>query len=198
MIHVGFTGTRFGMSEKQFFTVLGLMATEGGLFHGAVTGHHGDCVGADSQFHDICRRLEIRVIGHPPVDQEHRAFCRFDEERPLLTHMKRNRAIVAESQIMIATPYDPAEPGELVGGTWKTVGMTRKALKPLILVMPNGHVLRERWSNVSSTDRSSQASIILDLGARRVSATDGPELPDGGYSGFERDSSVDSRLPDED
>lgn len=144
--HLGFTGTRHGMTDKQRMVVA--KAVESAVKRLPYVGedrliiHHGDCVGADAEFHDItgprCKR-----IGHLPEDDTHRAFCTFDETRSPLPHMKRNKAIVAESDAMIATPYESAEQER--GGTWKTIGFTRKANKPLAIVWPDGVVTLERW-----------------------------------------------------
>ncbi len=88
---VGFTGTRRGMTERQ------LKALESHLGPITVTeAHHGDCLGADKQFHDMIRRLKpnARVIIHPPSNPSHRAFCEGDvlcEERG---YLERNHDIV--------------------------------------------------------------------------------------------------------
>ncbi len=49
---VGFTGTRKGMTEFQKTEVRRLL-TE--YMHGRdMEAHHGDCIGADTDFHNIC------------------------------------------------------------------------------------------------------------------------------------------------
>ena len=73
---------------------------------------------------------------HPPVDDADRARCDHDELREPLTHMKRNKAIVTEAQLMMAVPRDMTE--QEYGGTWKTVGMARKQKKALVIVFPDG------------------------------------------------------------
>jgi len=59
--------------------------------------------------------------------------------------MKRNKAIVAEAHVMLAAPRDMTE--QQYGGTWKTIGMTRKAKKPLVIVFPDGTTQGE-WSTL--------------------------------------------------
>lgn len=132
-LHVGFTGTRFGATEPQLARLRSELAKLGAN----VVAHHGDCIGADAQFHALARELGWRVVVHPPVgDDDDRARCDHDELRAPLTHMKRNKAIVLESQRMIAVPRDMTEQPH--GGTWKTVVMARKAKKPLVIVLPDG------------------------------------------------------------
>src|SRR5262245_13605371 len=131
MIHVGFTGTRHGATDAQHAAMRRLLETLT-----EVTAHHGDCVGADAQFHAIARALKWRIVIHPPVDDSERARCEGDESRAPLTHMKRNKAIVDAATLMLAAPYQMTE--QELGGTWKTIRMARKAKKPLVIVFPDG------------------------------------------------------------
>lgn len=68
---VGFTGTQLGMTGFQIeeLTKL-LMATTITQFH------HGDCIGADEQAHEIAKALGIPVAIHPPINPSKRAFCK--------------------------------------------------------------------------------------------------------------------------
>lgn len=118
---IGFTGTRHGMSEAQTVALVGLL---GALQPTEV--HHGDCVGADAEFHHIVRKRfpDTKIVIHPPLDAEHQAHCVGDATRPLRTHFARNRAIVLECDYLVATPLDNSNPG--YGGTWYTIGFARK------------------------------------------------------------------------
>jgi hypothetical protein len=140
MKRIGFTGTRYGMTDAQLERVtleVDLRARFG------IEGHHGDCIGADAQFHGVVRRLaDSRIVLHPPTNQEHRAFCVADETRPQFPYMKRNRNIVDLADLMIAGPCEMQEQAR--GGTWRTVQLARKAKRPLIVVWPDGTVKRER------------------------------------------------------
>lgn len=140
-VHVGFTGTRFGASELQLASMRRLLS-ELAQRAGAVVAHHGDCIGADAQFHAAARELGWRVVVHPPVDDDDdRARCDHDELRDPLTHMKRNKSIVLESQLMMAVPRDMTQQPH--GGTWKTAVMAQKAKRPLVIVLPDGSVQGE-------------------------------------------------------
>lgn len=137
-LHIGFTGTRHGMTFGQRVTVANLVS---GLTHTddpELFAHHGDCVGADSEFHNIASEYGARVIVHPGPDGEHRAYRLGFLVRDPLTHFARNRVIVAESDVMIATPYEAV--AQQRGGTWYTIGHTLKTGKPLAIVFPAGDI----------------------------------------------------------
>lgn len=126
-LHIGFTGTRHGMSAEQFHMVRRLIieASDGEVFFA----HHGDCVGADAEFHEICSTLcgQCLVTVHPGPISDLSAGCTCTERLAPQPHMRRNAAIVAASQVMIAAPYE-SEPQKR-GGTWATIGMAVRALK---------------------------------------------------------------------
>lgn len=140
MIHVGFTGTRHGMRSLQHAELRRQLLN---LYRDAgLTFHHGDCVGADAEFHAIIRRdLGGWIVGHLPVDTTHRAYCDFDETREPLKHIKRNAEIVKASSIVFATPYEMEQQEH--GGTWRTIGMARKAKRELVIIFPDGSVKEE-------------------------------------------------------
>ncbi len=143
MIHIGFTGTRHGMTDAQRRVVDTVICEIiGGDVCLNVSAHHGDCVGADAEFHKIAVQYGARTVGHLPIDEAFRARCVFDEERPPLHHMARNRAIVESADRMIACPHEMFE--QKYGGTWATIRMTRKAKKPLVIVLPNGAQIIDR------------------------------------------------------
>lgn len=147
MIHIGFTGTRHGMTEQQLATVPYAL-TRIALIHAGpepFVAHHGDRVGADSQFHRLCRARGYRIVGHPPLNGTHRAHCEFDEARDRRDFLVRNRDIVKAADYMIATPADEDE--QTRGGTWSTVRFARKWNRPLALCLPSGRVKWERWPN---------------------------------------------------
>ena len=155
--HIGFTGTRKGMTPEQYQTVGKIVdgqieyiknpySPKGTLYVSLkyrIQCHHGDCVGADENFHAIVRSYGLEVVGHPSTHKL-RAHCKFDEERPRKAPLDRNLDIVAESDVMIACPAEYTE--RITGGTWRTVRMTRQACKPLAIVWPDGTVKYERWA----------------------------------------------------
>lgn len=108
--------------------------------------HHGDCVGADADAHAIARALGFRVVIHPPVDPEHRAFCEAPASSSCAsdgvawvepnTHFKRNRDIVNACSLLLATPHVQPLPDR--GGTVYTIGYARKVGKRVVIVWPDG------------------------------------------------------------
>lgn len=136
MTSVGFTGTRHGMTVAQYERVKSILASLPDA-----TCHHGDCIGADAQFHDIASAMDYSIIIHPPVDVTHRAFCRNAQQyRMPLGHFARNRAIVVETEVLIATPMTSEA---TLGGTWYTIGYARRLKKPLTIVEPTGAIRSE-------------------------------------------------------
>lgn len=122
---VGFTGTQKGMSQNQKEQfVLKLMEMTITEFH------HGDCVGADGEAHDIVREFfpDVRIVGHLPQSNGKRAFKKCDEYRDPLPYLVRDRKIVDETDFLIGSPKSDDE--ILRSGTWATIRYSRKIDKP--------------------------------------------------------------------
>lgn len=131
-MNVGFTGTREGMTNEQAITVSNILVS--------VTVdkvHHGDCIGADADFHRLARGLKLPIKGHPPTKDDYRAFCDFDEQNPPKSYYARNRTIVNEGKdLLIATPKESEEQPK--GGTWYTVGYASTVKRWTVIVWPDG------------------------------------------------------------
>ena len=125
---IGFTGTRKGMTAIQFDKIKELIdkldVSEVNL---------GDCVGADDQMFSLCYSRGIKTIGHPPIDDKLRAFCRYDEEKEPKYFTHRNKAIVDNSDLIIATPKGFES---VRSGTWQTIRYARRVDKKVLVVMP--------------------------------------------------------------
>lgn len=97
--------------------------------------HHGDCLGADLEFHFMASGGGfIAIHVHPPTDDKNRAFCEGDKEDEPLDYLERNRVIVSKSEILIAAPAPSSR------GTWATVNYARKKEIPIHVVSLNGSV----------------------------------------------------------
>lgn len=132
MIRVGFTGTRHGMSPTQIEAVVMIMKRVASI--GMVLARHGDCVGADEDFHDIARSVSAFVEIHPGSSSAMRGHSCADRTRAPSGFLERNRRIVDLSALVIATPFEPTHRDR--GGTWYTVDHALKCKKPLALVLP--------------------------------------------------------------
>jgi hypothetical protein len=144
VIHVGFTGTREGLSPRQRVR-LTMMLTFAKAGPGVL--HHGDCVGADAEAHELALRCGWQVVVHPPIEAKLRAWCGIEKclicgpnPRPGCTfcngegavesdpqritildpadYLVRDRAIVDACEFLVAAPKSEAREG----GTWYTVG----------------------------------------------------------------------------
>lgn len=125
-LHVGFTGTRQGMTEHQ----LAELHHHLNRLHPTAL-HHGDCIGADQQAHLLGKDAGYRIVVHPPTDSTRRAWCEGDEQLPPLPFLERDRAIVDSCDILIAAPLGPDQPRS---GTWYTIRYAQKTRRPLIVL----------------------------------------------------------------
>ncbi len=133
--HVGFTGTRIGMTAAQRASVAVLLGHVGDP--DAVC-HHGDCIGADCDFHDLAVDGKFTTEAHPPSDNRLRACCVADVIHTPKPYHDRNRDIADASSFLIACPRESREVE--AGGTWYTVRYARSQAKPVKIVWPDGGV----------------------------------------------------------
>ncbi len=130
-IHIGFTGTRRGMTIGQAAKVAELLRDADWL-------HHGDCDGSDCEVNHIARESGVRTASHPPENGMLRAFCVTDLTHQPAPYMQRNRSIVNVTCRLIAAPGGMEE--ELRSGTWATVRYARRLGKPVTIVFPDGTI----------------------------------------------------------
>lgn len=103
--------------------------------------HHGDCVGADDEMHDLCLRHNVPVIVHPPDSPDLRAYCGMSlGQRPEKDYLSRDRDIVDETDELIAAPRTFEEEA---GGTWYTVNYARKQGHRIWFVWRDGTITTE-------------------------------------------------------
>lgn len=132
---LGFTGTREGMTGDQYDTLEDKLRQLRSVSK-YKEAHHGDCVGADEQFHKLASEQEYYMVIHPPEKEDYRAFCEAD--RPLKTkdYITRNHNIVRMTNVLIATPKTWKE--EQRSGTWATIRYAMKIGKPVLIIFPDG------------------------------------------------------------
>jgi len=138
---LGFTGTREDMTGAQNIQVLELVKRLS-----VTEAHHGDCVGADREFHSICRlvslpRVEgINIVIHPPLNPALRAFCQGDVMRTAKGYFERSMDIVGETSALIVAPKQMQKPKSLRGsGTWQTEDYA-EGRTLVYIVWPDGRV----------------------------------------------------------
>jgi len=113
--HIGFTGTRKGMTDAQRDTLTNLLTIE--MAYGDVnTFHHGCEEHADREAAKIAKALGFRVIGHPGPGSIADGMQDCDEVRQLLPYLERNRVIVDSSSVLYAAPSSYVE--QQRSGTW--------------------------------------------------------------------------------
>ena len=133
---LGMTGSREGMSEKALDVLKEFMTS-----NEVEECHHGDCVGADIEFHNLSKELNKYIIIHPPNKTYLRSYCKGDESRDPLSYLDRNHYIVDETDMLIAFPKEDKEVWR--SGTWSTIRYARKQGKRVYIVYPSGEVQEE-------------------------------------------------------
>lgn len=133
-LQIGFTGTKNGMTSRQRELIRNKLLNL--KFEGFQYVHHGDCIGADAQFHEIALSIGFHVVIHPPSNPRLRAHLHdaYTQILPVKEYLQRNHDIVNASSIMLATPKGDIE--EIRSGTWATVRYARKNKKEIHIFYP--------------------------------------------------------------
>lgn len=134
---VGFTGTQQGMTDDQI-EIVNLNIQMIRIENGPDEFHHGDCIGADAQAHDMAETLGYQTVSHPPVIEAKRAFKKATRTLEAKAYLDRNKDIVNACEILIAAPAEMTE--QIRGGTWSTVRYAKKIGRPCLLVLPDGSI----------------------------------------------------------
>ena len=147
---VGFTGTQLGMREAQQQAIVRSFK-----LRQPTMAWHGDCVGADAQFHRLLRSFatECKIGGCIPDNDSKRAFCDFDITEQPLPYLQRNHNIVDRAEIMLACPAQDRE--MLRSGTWATIRYAQRKHKPILLILPSGDMLKPLglgWQKATEED----------------------------------------------
>jgi len=131
-LSVGFTGTKNGATDAQQDALHKLLLTLA-----PSEAHHGDCVGADTQFHEAALSLEARskIHIHPPSDPKARAYC---DAEDVVVHEAKSRLAWLISTLTAGNREDPR--GFLANNqqSWFTAGyfFHRKKLDKLFIHVP--------------------------------------------------------------
>lgn len=136
---LGMTGSREGITNKGFVAFYKYLKNN---IRNIEEVHHGDCEGADEEFHDIIsaikKKNKIKRVIHPPSYDTLRAYCEGDELRPKKPYIERNHNIVDETDALIAFP--PTQKEIMKSGSWTTIRYARKQKKSIYIIFPDGEV----------------------------------------------------------
>ena len=128
----GLTGTHEGMTDAQK-----VMVRSAFKVWDIKEFHHGDCIGADKESHDIVTIMGgVKRVIHPPSNPKRRAFCKGDVLLPEYPYIERDHHIVDAVQRMLGTPRGMNE--ELRSGTWATIRYAKKVGRRLTIIYPDG------------------------------------------------------------
>jgi len=134
-IIVGFTGTQRGLTSAQLEQLRYVLTK---LQPQIAEFHHGDCVGADAQAHQIAKELGLFVAIHPPSDSRKQAHCVGGRTYPPKPYLDRNHDIVDISYLLIGGSGTPDE--TIRSGTWATIRYGKKSQKKVLVIFPDGSV----------------------------------------------------------
>lgn len=136
---LGFTGTREGMTNVQREAVAEFLRV-----NMPTVVHHGDCIGADSEFHDSALLLipvPPRIEIHPCNLTKFRARRTADVVHPVKPPKDRNRDIVRVSEQLLAAPKGTAaNESSHRSGTWQTIRLAMATRKTVTVVWADGAV----------------------------------------------------------
>lgn len=143
---IGFTGQRGGMSDAQLDEVRGMLIGWGKrneMRAPVVTAVHGDCIGADAEFDQLCAEVGIHRTKRPCTmngEAEHpfRAYTDAQTIAEPTNPMARNRAIASTCDVLIACP--PTKEELKRSGTWATIRYGRKYGKRVWVIAPDGSI----------------------------------------------------------
>lgn len=143
---IGFTGTRNGMTQQQRNLIITLIKVARMKAKHLVVGLHGDCVGADADFDELCKKAGIETWSRPCNYPNMRAYTKSKQIAEVTNPMARNREIVKQCSVLLACP--PTEEELEKGGTWKTIRMGRKRQRRdkdlnIYIVYPKGAMSAE-------------------------------------------------------
>jgi hypothetical protein len=141
-ISLGFTGSQKGMTAQQLSRFRLLIDSFADLFV-IKEFHHGCCIGADEQAHNMVVELypKITMHLHPGNIEFKKAVCEHSKKVLYLSidNLLRNKEIVHASSILIATP---AQNHEITrSGTWATIRDALRESKQVIIIDTNGGII---------------------------------------------------------
>lgn len=133
------TGNRNGITKEAEIELKSFLKS-----NNVSEAHHGDCVGADKNFHDVCKSHGIKIIIHPPNNNYQRSFCKSDVIKCVKPYLVRNKDIVNDTDILIAFPSTKEE--IIRSGTWSTIRYAKKENKKILIVFSDGETKKINYN----------------------------------------------------
>lgn len=148
-MHIGFTGTRDGMSQAQVVAFTDLFTDLS--INDVLRFGQGCCVGADEQATRIVKEAmghRAWIIGYQPEIKTHVSqYCleTSDELRDPKPYLDRNKDLVDDCSLLIGAVRGDEE---LRSGTWSTIRYAKKTNRDYAIIYPNGVIVErlKKWS----------------------------------------------------
>ncbi len=138
---LGFTGTREGMNDSQKDHLREFLSAYASEIETVV---HGDCVGADTEFHALVREVlpEARIELRPGISgrdgsAKTRAYNKGDHLHDSMPYAQRDRAIVDQCTYLIGAPLDTAASS----GSMRTLRYAAKVRKQGMVLLREGSTI---------------------------------------------------------
>lgn len=154
LVSVGFTGTASGLTVPQHDGVRVALAW---LRNDAREFHHGLCVGADQTAAAYAKGLAYECHGwpgRPEGDPARSTKAPVDVLHPLPEgrepELARNHELAGRHVLLAAPRQDRMT---LRSGTWATVRYAHRLLRPVLLALPDGRIIRSHplWNSTMTT-----------------------------------------------
>lgn len=141
-ITLGFTGSQKGMTVQQLSRFRLLIDSFADMFV-IKEFHHGCCIGADEQAHNVVVELYPKIIMHihPGNIEAKKAACEHSKKvlYPAIDNLIRNKKIVNAANVLIAAPAQNYEITR--SGTWATIRDALRDKKQVLIIDTNGGII---------------------------------------------------------
>jgi hypothetical protein len=137
--HLAFTGSKDTITPAQVKQLENELRNK--RDRGYLWMHNGDCVVSDHAAAMLWKKLNGRVMLHPPIKNRYRAdFHQADIICEPADYLTRDRHMVDCSELIIGTPQTYEE--QTRSGTWATLRYAKALRLERIIIFPDGSVDR--------------------------------------------------------
>lgn len=139
---LGFTGTRAGMTDAQKKAVRHWVWRMNGETPGGLFAVHGDCIGADNDFDEICIYFGLQRGIYPSDIESLRARCDLKSPTPAIVLHEPAPPLVRNPWIPLACERIIATPGQMEerkrSGTSHCIRASRNMNRTILTIWPDG------------------------------------------------------------